>query len=136
MEKISAKDIFKKHKKNNKKDTVLALQLTMKELQENFNDTPKDKELYRLYIDLKKQNFIIYNILPQILIGAMIGLATGITVGEIQNNLMIAIIIGAVILTVGCIYVLLTTLLVFKIPYQILIEFQIKLIEEKLGITK
>ena len=136
MEKISAKDIFKKHKKNNKKDTVLALQLTMKELQENFNDTQKDKELYRLYIDLKKQNFIIYNILPQILIGAMIGLATGITVGEIQNNLMIAIIIGAVILTVGCIYVLLTTLLVFKIPYQILIEFQIKLIEEKLGITK
>ncbi len=136
MEKISAKDIFKKHKKNNKKDKVLALQLTMKELQENFNDTPKDKELYRLYIDLKKQNFIIYNILPQILIGAMIGLATGITVGEIQNNLMIAIIIGAVILTVGCIYVLLTTLLVFKIPYQILIEFQIKLIEEKLGITK
>lgn len=136
MEKISAKDIFKKHKKNNKKDKVLALQLTMKELQEKFNDTPKDKELYRLYIDLKKQNFIIYNILPQILIGAMIGLATGITVGEIQNNLMIAIIIGAVILTVGCIYVLLTTLLVFKIPYQILIEFQIKLIEEKLGITK
>lgn len=136
MEKILAKDIFKEHKKNNKKDKVLALQLTMKELQEKFNDAKIDKELYRLYIDLKKQNFIIYNILPQILIGAMIGLATGITVGEIQNNLMIAIIIGAVILTVGCIYVLLTTLLVFKIPYQILIEFQIKLIEEKLGITK
>lgn len=136
MEKILAKDIFKKHKKNNKKDKVLALQLTMKELQEKFNDAKIDKELYRLYIDLKKQNFIIYNILPQILIGAMIGLATGITVGEIQNNLMIAIIIGAVILTVGCIYVLLTNLLIFKIPNQILIEFQIKLIEEKLGIMK
>ena len=65
----------------------------------------------------------------------MIELATGITVGEIQNNLMIAI-IGTVILTVSCIYVLLTTLLIFKIPYQILIEFQIKLIEEKLGIMK
>lgn len=107
----------------------------MKELQEKFNEAPIDKELYRLYIALKKQNFIIYTILPQILIGALIGLATGITVGEIQNNLMIAI-IGTVILTVGYIYVLLTNLLIFKIPNQILIEFQIKLIEEKLGIMK
>lgn len=131
MDKISTKEIYKKHKKNCK-DEGVALRLSMKELHKLYSCVPINRKLYKRYSTLKMQNFHIYTILPQILISVMIGLATGIVVGGFQNNIVAALVVGLIVLVVCIIYVFISALVIFKTPVQILIEFQIKLIENKI----
>ena len=125
---ISTRSLYKKHKREGKKN---ALRLSMMELAQTYVDLPLDAQMYQRYNTLKRLLFLQYTILPQILIGAIIGIATSVITTEVyEKNMSAGAIIGLVLLAVGYPYVLCQ--FIFPSHIQTLIEYEIRLIEEKM----
>ena len=104
----------------------------MKELTEIYNDLPIDAQMYRRYETLKRRLFHSYTILPQILIGMIAGLGSGVIVAKVYTNALIAC-----VLTILCVlYLAFSSRIMFKIHTLLLMEYEIKLIEEKIADVK
>lgn len=122
---ISTHELYKKHKKICKSK---ALQLSMEELANLYRDIPLNAEVYERYNTLKRQLYQNYTILPQIFIGLVAGLGSGIIVSLIENNFTQAIILGLFVVF----YPAFTSRAMFKSHILILMEHEISLIERKI----
>ena len=131
MNEISKNKLYKKYK-NSCNNKHRALRLTMKELHNEYSKKTVDEKLYERYRSLKRQEYQIYTICPQILIGLLAGLSVGLLVTPLQDAFWIAPIWSIFFSAVAVICCAVPALLIFKTHTKILIEYEIKLIEEKI----
>lgn len=126
--KISTTGIYNKHKRNCKSD---ALQLSMKELTEIYKDLPIDAQMFKRYKTLKRQLYRKYTILPQIFIGMVTGIATGVlATGIYQQSLSIWTITALILFAI--VYLWGLSRFLFSAHIQVLTEHEILLIEKKI----
>lgn len=130
QQEVSIRNIKEKEKKN-------AFRLSMMGLAQTYVDLPPDAQMYQRYNTLKRLLFLQYTILPQILIGAIIGITTSVITTYITTEvykpaISIWEIIGIVVFAVGYSYVLCQ--FIFSSQIQALMEYAIRLIEEKMKV--
>lgn len=128
---ISTKKLYKKHMKTATCKSK-ALQLSMEELTDIYDNKYVDLQMLERYEMLKTQNFQLYTILPQVLISIVAGLGTGASIIALQTSAFAGAIVGSAILILCIAFMFIYTMCNFKSSIQILIEYEIYLIERKI----
>ena len=124
---ISTHKLYKKHMKT-ATCKGQALRLSMEELTDLYRDMPLNAEVYERYNTLKRRLYQNYTILPQIFIGIVVGLGSGIIASLIKNDFRQVIILGLFVVF----YPAFASRAIFKSHILILKEYEISLIEEKI----
>lgn len=122
---ISTNELYGKHKKTAKDK---ALQLSIEELTDIYQNIPLSYEIYMHYSTLKRQLYHNYTVLPQIFVGAITGLGASIIVNEAINRPIFACFLAIPIV----LYAAFASRAIFKSHILILKEYEISLIENKI----